>query len=119
MFITQHENGNAVYYDRDSVRNLSENRLRVWVKFTYSDDEAKQVQKKIKLEKEPDHLIVEYGIECLPEKSKAISSFYYSESGDVLASFDFSDADNWDSIAPETVMDSLYQLICINNKTEQ
>jgi hypothetical protein len=115
IFITKHENGSTVYYDKDTVKNLSEKRLRVWVKFEYREYEAKQVQNKMKLEKEPDHLLVEYGINCTAEKSKALSSFYYSKSGDVLGNFDFSDSDDWDSIAPETVMDSLYRLICLNS----
>jgi hypothetical protein len=104
------------YYDAESVTRPSENIVRVWTKTIYS-------------EKDINDFVTKYGqwaknigdtralkeIDCKEKKLRLLSLNVYSKWGDMLMMADESalkEFGEWNFIAPETILESLYKVLC-------
>jgi hypothetical protein len=104
------------YYDAESVTRPSENIVRVWTKTIYSEKDINDfVTKYGQGAKSIGHTRALKEIECKEKKLRLLSLNVYSKGGDMLMMADESalkEFGEWNFIAPETILESLYKAVC-------
>ena len=100
------------YYDVESITHPSENIVRVWMKWVFTEkyliDLVRQEGEEYNaLESE----IVLYEYHCAEKKIRSLSMVVYSKDGGVFLKEDHQGL-NWDLIVPESNGEILYKAVC-------
>lgn len=107
------------YVDSLSVQCMENNIVNCWVKYVYSKEGVKnflQFAKENNMKhayniKNGIYALVQQGLNCQNKTNAIYQSYLYSKAGTVIISDkDFNG--NWDTIAPDSVAESLMYLLC-------
>lgn len=114
------------YYDKNSIKKVNKNIIRVWVKKILTEDQKIEVSPLLKSSKgkepnNPDlisYVLMLKEIDCVNEKIKGSPMIIYDEDGNVLGS-EPKYIDKWRDIAPESVAETLKNIVCSGDKTSK
>ena len=101
-YVTESEDGDKVYYDKDRVRK-SEKYIYLWMLVDY-----------LKPTKDGDVSVTTYTeLDCSIFRYKGLKFLRYKNSmGEGIPTSDFTPPDEWLSPQPDTVIESMYKKIC-------
>ncbi len=113
-----------VYYDKSSIKKVSENIISIWNKNVLSEKAKKKyfsLLKEIhKAPKNPSMLnyykkLME--IDCVNRKIKDISVIFYNEKGKVIYASPKSESGEWNDVLPNTVGEKLINIVSCESVT--
>lgn len=107
--------GTKAYVDYDSYQHMQDvlysNRYAIWEKRLNDGSENFKNIEKLKNKKSWYNLI-RWGIDCNNKTVKVLDSIYYDLSGNVLDTYSSPTYAPWSSVAPSTVGEFYYDLLC-------
>ena len=105
------------YYDKNSIKEVSKNIFRVWIKHIYNEDgmnERFERLKKngVKVDKDNSlsYQLALYEIDCNNKKTRVYSVSIYSKNDDVVHTVNV--PGNWEDIVPESNAEAMENAIC-------
>jgi hypothetical protein len=107
-----------VYYDKSSIKKVSENIIAVWSKDVLSEQAKRKYFSLLKeIHKAPKNLyMLNYytklmEIDCVNKKIKDISVIFYNEKGKIVYASPKSESGEWNDILPNTVGEKLINIV--------
>ena len=102
----------TLYYDTEEITHPSKDIVKVLTKWAYTEKGIKNA-KEIFGEnyKNLSYSIKSYEINCKDKTSRILSITDYNKDGSVIPSNSKTNAE-WSRISPETVLESLYKMVC-------
>jgi len=109
---------NNIFYDRDSIQNVSKSLIKVWTKTVVSDegraklinDYEKRGQTASGVESLSEISDLWF-ISCEDKKYKITQSTYYASDGRILSATHFDD-DRWNDIHRKSMIEVLMKILC-------
>jgi hypothetical protein len=99
------------YYDAESITRPSENIVRVWVRWDYTEKGVSDWVRTFGKEYENlSHTISLWEINCSEKKNRGLSLVDYDHKGDVIPSIH--SPGEWKFIFPDSIGESLYKKVC-------
>jgi hypothetical protein len=113
------------YYNKTNLLKSS-NIISVWVYEIITDIQRKEmieIVKKESLEKSKKYQHYEYKmmlwkIDCKNRQGKREKTIYYDDKGKVLDHYTYSNSE-WDSIPPESILEILYNKVCVTQNKQK
>lgn len=105
MFLQTNSQG-EFFYDSENITRSKGNIVGVWLKIVYS----KEFKEKEGLD-DLNQTVGLWEINCQDKKVSLLSTSHYSEEGEISAPQVWLPPE-WKSIAPNTIMDTLYKELC-------
>jgi hypothetical protein len=114
--------GGSFYYNKTNLTKSS-NIISVWTYNIRTDDERTRMIESIKkydLEKSKkyqyyDHDVMLWKIDCENRQSKLETLIHYDDNGNTLSNDTYENT-KWESIPPQSIMEGLYNIICVTEK---
>ena len=100
----------SLYYDVESITRPSKDVVRVWVKGIYRMKGVELVEKFGEKYETLGHSLFLSEVHCAEKKVRTLSIVDYSTGGEILDSN--STERKWNSIVPESIGESLYEILC-------
>ena len=102
-----------VYYDPDKVIKLPDGTVSAWMKFHIGSSAVNEGKGFDSNFNEYDHSVAKHVFDCSTQKTKLAALYYYDKNGKTFLNYTYSPEDvAFKDIIPESLMDSLAQLVC-------
>ena len=100
-----------VYYDTQTITRLSENIVRVWLRWNWTEKgKLDRVKDFGKIMENLSHSKLLIEMDYVEKKDRRLSWIDYDNKGKMIDSF--SSSSEWDFVTLETVGESLYKAVC-------
>ena len=113
------------FYDRESITYSQKGIVKVWAKLVPNEDrrkaqfdyemkkgEAKDTANAVSILRW-DHSLVLLDVNCQEKIVSILSETYYDKENNVLKSHKFKSSENWFYVTPDSIGDTLHQLVCV------
>ena len=103
-----------LYYDKENIKRMNDNKVRVWEQTIYSDTGKEEVRKELgDRYKDIESSIALWQIDCNEKKLVCLQATYYDSKRSIIYSADnFTGEERF--IPPDTYADTLYKIVCKN-----
>ena len=100
------------FYDPQGVSRLSQEIVQVWMKKIYGEKKVKEFIKGIGPEfKELSYDLSLIEVNCSEKKFRLLAFSYYNQDGSLISSIT-SDSSSWNFIAPDSILEALFDIVC-------
>lgn len=103
------------YYDAETIRQISKNVMKVWVKTEYSPEGVEFVIKTMGQKySELSYLVSSYKIDCAEQKFMITESAFFAHDGSII--YSWKAQDEWSEVLSNSITALLLKAVCQKQK---